>query len=162
MGGRQWCMAQSGGRGIGVISNWWQSALGGVFLAGGIKTCMNRYFWRKPLRIRVAWLSPSHCLLSFIAELSSPNPGAFHTICNSSPLPAPSNDFMNEIQKGGGSALLKEARGRWRGEEETDNGDGKTDWLKNKEHTDKNIQKHERKEWREEGECKETDNRLQT
>ncbi len=62
MGGRQWCMAQSGGRGMGAISNWWQSALGGVFLAGGIKTCMRSYFWRKSLRIRVAWLSLSHCL----------------------------------------------------------------------------------------------------
>lgn len=47
---------------------------------------------------------------------------------------------------------------RWGGE--TDNGDGKTDWLKNKEHADNNIQKDERKEWREEGEWKETDCRF--
>lgn len=58
LSGGQWCMAQSGGRGIGAICNWRQSAPDGIFLAGGIKTCMRRYFWRKPLRIRVAWLPP--------------------------------------------------------------------------------------------------------
>lgn len=81
-------MAQSGGRGIGAICNWRQSAPDGIFLAGGIKTCMRRYFWRKPLRIRVAWLPPPSLSLAlipcslFIAESSSANPGAFHTICD--------------------------------------------------------------------------------
>lgn len=93
------------------------------------------YFWLVGLKHAWGAISGgSHCGLGspgsrsliacslFIAESSSPNPRAFHTICNSSPSLHWAMILWMNFGRAEGRRYW-EARRRWRGEEDTDNGD---------------------------------------